>query len=62
MAARIVAVADTFDALISDRPYRRAHSAAEAVAAVKAMSGTRFDPAVVEAFLAVMAEGGGVPS
>ena len=60
VAARIVAVADTFDALISDRPYRRALSAGEAVAAIKAMAGTRFDPAVVEAFLVAIAEGGAI--
>ena len=55
LAARIVAVADTYDALISDRPYRAAVSQAEAVAEIRALSGRRFDPAVVEAFLKTVA-------
>ena len=58
VAARIVAVADTYDALISDRPYRPARSPAEAVAEIAALAGSRFDPAVVEAFLALIAADG----
>jgi putative nucleotidyltransferase with HDIG domain len=53
LAARIVAVADTFDAITTDRPYRRARPAAVAVAEIARGSGTQFDPEVVRAFLAL---------
>lgn len=53
---RIVAVADVFDALTSDRPYKSAWSAADALAEIKAQRGRQFDPQVVDAFLQVMAE------
>jgi putative two-component system response regulator len=49
--ARIVAVADFFDALTSDRPYRGAWSVARTMDAILSGSGSHFDPAVVEAFL-----------
>lgn len=52
IAGRIVAIADVFDALTSERPYKRAWTAAEAVAEIKRTSGTHFDPDVVKAFLA----------
>jgi len=52
LGARIVAVADTFDAITSDRPYRAASSLSDALAIIQSCSGTQFDPAVVEvAFL-----------
>ena len=51
LGARILAVADSFDAMTSDRPYRGAMPAARAVAEIKRCSGTQFDPAVVKAFL-----------
>ena len=51
LAGRIVAVADVFDALTSDRPYRPALSAADARAHIAAGRGTAFDPQVVDAFL-----------
>lgn len=51
LGARILAVADSFDAMTSDRPYRSAMPAARAVAEVKRCAGTQFDPAVVKAFL-----------
>lgn len=50
LAGRIVAVADVFDALTSDRPYRGAWSHDDALAHIGAESGRKFDPAVVEAF------------
>ncbi len=53
ISARIVAVADTFDALINERPYKRAWPIHEAIEEVQRQSGLRFDPAVVEAFLRV---------
>ncbi|OGP79380.1 MAG: phosphohydrolase [Deltaproteobacteria bacterium RBG_16_64_85] len=51
--ARIFAVADVFDALTTDRPYRAALSYQEAAEFITKESGTHFDPAVVDAFLAV---------
>ncbi len=51
LAARIFAIADSFDAMTSDRPYRSALSTDEAVAEIVAGSGTQFDPQVVEALL-----------
>lgn len=54
MAARIMAVADAFDAMTSRRPYRDALSPEHARAEVLAGSGTQFDPAVAEAFFLVL--------
>ena len=50
LTGRIVAVADVFDALTHDRPYKPAWAVPEAVAEVRRCAGTAFDPAVVEAF------------
>jgi response regulator RpfG family c-di-GMP phosphodiesterase len=50
LAARIFAVADTLDAMTSDRPYRPARSWEEARREIFAQSGRQFDPLVVEAF------------
>jgi len=52
MQVRILSVADVFDALTSDRPYRQAMSAAEATEFITHQSGQQFDPAVVTAFRA----------
>jgi HD-GYP domain-containing protein (c-di-GMP phosphodiesterase class II) len=57
VAGRILAVADTFDAIISTRPYRPQRSVEEAVAELRRCSGTQFDPQVVEAFVRALAEG-----
>jgi len=54
LEARIMAVADTFNAMTSDRPYRKALSLQIAVDELKRCSGTQFDPKVVEAFLKVL--------
>jgi putative two-component system response regulator len=51
LAARIVAVADVYDALRTERPYKLAWSHEEALAYVIANSGSHFDPEVVAAFL-----------
>jgi HD-GYP domain-containing protein (c-di-GMP phosphodiesterase class II) len=52
LASRIIHVADAFDAITSDRPYRQARSVEEALAELRRCSGTQFDPACVEAFVA----------
>jgi ribonuclease P protein subunit RPR2 len=51
--ARIFAVADTFDAMTNDRPYRAARKVEDAVAEIKGGAGTQFEPLVVEAFLSL---------
>jgi len=51
LIARIIAVADAFDAMTSDRPYRRALPLEEAVRRLRDASGTQFDPGVVAALL-----------
>ena len=56
--ARVLAVADAFDAMTSDRPYRRARSHGEALAEVDRCSGTQFDPAIARVFLELFAEAG----
>jgi putative nucleotidyltransferase with HDIG domain len=53
LGARIFAIADTLDAMTSDRPYRRGVSYDEARAEIARCSGTQFDPSCVNAFLAV---------
>lgn len=56
LGARMFAVADTMDAMTSDRPYRKALSFEAVVAEVRRCSGTQFDPKVVEAFLSMPSE------
>jgi len=55
--ARLLAVVDTFDAIISDRPYRKGRSISAALAEIQAFSGTQFDPNVVDAFLRAWGRG-----
>jgi ribonuclease P protein subunit RPR2 len=50
LSARVFAVADTLDALTTDRPYRPASDWTEARSVIEAVAGTQFDPQVVEAF------------
>src|SRR5207253_4881083 len=52
LQVRILSVADVFDALTSDRPYRQAMSVAEATEFITHQSGRQFDPAMVTAFRA----------
>ncbi len=54
--ARIFAVADCYDAVTSDRPYRKGLPAEDAIDMVRKRAGTQFDPAVVATFLRVCAE------
>jgi pSer/pThr/pTyr-binding forkhead associated (FHA) protein len=56
LMSRIVAVADTYDAITSDRPYRKGRSREEAVQELKRVAGTKLDPRVVNAFLEVLRE------
>jgi HD-GYP domain-containing protein (c-di-GMP phosphodiesterase class II) len=51
LKARILAVIDTFDAMLTDRPYRRALDIDHALTEIKRGMGTQFDPAVVTAFM-----------
>lgn len=51
LPGRIVAVADVFDALVHERPYKRAWSTAEAAEEIALQSGKQFDPAIVQALL-----------
>ena len=59
VASRIIAVVDTFDAMTTDRPYRKALPVDTALNEIKKNSGTQFDPKVVEAFLKAVKSGGG---
>ena len=54
LGARIIAVADTYDALTSERPYRRALTNAEALEELQEGAGIQFDPTVVEALRQVL--------
>ncbi len=60
LAARIFAVIDVYDALTSDRPYRPAWATDKALAEIQSQAGRHFDPAVVEAFFALLATEEGV--
>lgn len=51
LGARVIAVADAFDAMTSDRPYRAAMSIGEAVAEIRRCADSQFDPVIVAAFL-----------
>jgi len=57
LGARILAVADAFDAMTSDRPYREAMSISEALSEIKRCSGSQFDPAIVDAFYKIPVAG-----
>ncbi len=54
VGARIVFVADAFDALTTDRPYRRGRTVGEAIGVLEVNSGTQFDPKAVEALKKVL--------
>lgn len=53
---RILAIVDAFDAMTSDRPYRKAKSKEEAISELKRCSGSQFDPVLVKAFISLTTE------
>lgn len=57
IVSRMLAVADTFDAMTSDRPYRKGMDDSEAILRLKKAAGTQLDPALVTAFLKVYDKG-----
>ncbi|MBU4277413.1 MAG: HD domain-containing protein [Proteobacteria bacterium] len=57
LPARVISVADAFDAMTSDRPYRNAMGLRDALNELERGSGTQFDPKVVEAFATLVREG-----
>jgi putative two-component system response regulator len=56
LVGRICSVCDVFDALTSDRPYKKAWTVDDAVKEIRKMSGTYFDPEVVDTFIAILPE------
>ncbi len=54
VGARIIAIADVYQALISDRPYHKAFSKKKAIGIIKKSSGTQFDPRIVNIFFEVL--------
>ena len=63
IGARILAVADAYDAIVTDRAHQKGRTPAEAIEALQSASGTQFDPHVVEAFIRLRAAqaGGALP-
>ncbi len=57
LLARVIAVADTFDALTTNRPYQKAHDPIEALRIIENLSGQRLDPGAVTALMAVYYRG-----
>jgi HD-GYP domain-containing protein (c-di-GMP phosphodiesterase class II) len=57
LLARVIAVADTFDALTTNRPYQKAHDPIEALKIIENLSGQRLDPGAVTALMAVFYRG-----
>ncbi|HIJ79878.1 MAG: response regulator [Desulfobulbaceae bacterium] len=56
LMSRIIAIADTFDAMTSDRPYRKGLSRHNALLEIRKNAGSQFDPALVEKFIVLMNE------
>jgi diguanylate cyclase (GGDEF)-like protein len=62
LGARIIAICDAFDAMISNRPYSPPRASGQALAELRRCSGTQFDPAVVEVFEQVIADRAQAPT
>jgi two-component system cell cycle response regulator len=62
LGARIIFVCDAFDAMISERPYNRGMSTAQALDELHRCAGSQFDPDVVDAFAGVLAERSALPT
>jgi diguanylate cyclase (GGDEF)-like protein/PAS domain S-box-containing protein len=62
LGSRIIAVCDAYQAMTSERPYRRAMSPEDAIAELRSNSGTQFDPVVVAAFVGSLADRKGAPA
>jgi HD-GYP domain-containing protein (c-di-GMP phosphodiesterase class II) len=62
IGARVVAVCDAFDAIISERPYATRRTPQQAASELRRCAGTQFDPAVVDAFLAVLSARSELPT
>jgi putative nucleotidyltransferase with HDIG domain len=58
LGAKIIAIADTFDAITTDRPYQKGRTPSEALEILRQGSGRLFDPRLVEAFIAEIEENG----
>ena len=54
MECRILSIADAYDAMTSDRPYRKAMSAAKAMDELRKFAGIQFDPELLEPFCRVL--------
>jgi len=61
LGARIIAVAEAFDAIVSDRPFKSARTFDEAVAEIRRCSGTQFDPKAVDALIQLIESDSGLP-
>ncbi|MGH2950889.1 MAG: HD-GYP domain-containing protein [Solirubrobacterales bacterium] len=61
LSARVITCCDAFNAMTTDRPYRRAMSIAEAIGELRAQAGRQFDPDVVEAVIDIAGQWNGVP-
>ncbi|HQD29542.1 HD-GYP domain-containing protein, partial [Acetivibrio saccincola] len=54
LEARILCVADAYDAMLSNRPYRKGMKKEEAIEELLAKSGTQFDPLIVDTFINIL--------
>jgi diguanylate cyclase (GGDEF)-like protein len=62
LGARIIVICDAFDAMISERPYSKRKSTAEALAELRRCAGTQFDPTIVAVFERVIADRAAAPT
>jgi len=56
LLSRVIALADTFDAMTTDRPYRKGLSAEQAIEEIIRCKGTQFDPEIAEIFIGIAKE------